>query len=67
MFKLNLTACPESKQIIQMINFDTEIYPLLDEAIIIWDAQLSQPHWPQDQQQQQAQQKQHIHPPIPAI
>ena len=52
------------EQIIQLINFDTEIDPLLDEAIAIWD---TQPHQPQDQQQdhQQAQQQQ-VHPPIPA-
>ena len=40
-----------------MINIDPEIDPLSDEAIAIWDTQLSQP---QDQQQQ-------IHPPIPAV
>ena len=59
------------EQIIQMINFDPEIDPVLDEAIAIWDIQLSQPHQPQDQQQQvqqQAQQEQQqIHPPIPAV
>ena len=31
------------EQIIQMINFDPDIDPLLDEAIGIWDIQLSQP------------------------
>ena len=53
------------EQIIQMINFDPEIDLLLDEAIAIWDTQLSQPHQPQDQQQQA--QLQQIHPPIPAV
>ena len=48
-----------------MINCDPEIDPLLDEAIAIWDTQLSQPHQPQDQQQQVQQQQ--IHPPIPAV
>ena len=30
------------EQIKQMINFDPEIDPLLDEAIAVWDSQLSQ-------------------------
>ena len=57
------------EQIIQMIHFDPEIDPLLDEAIATWDIQLSQPHQPQDQQQvqQKAQQQKQIHPPIPAV
>ena len=57
------------EQIIQMINFDPEIDPLLDETIALWDTQLSQPHQCQVQQkqvQQQAQQQQ-IHPPIAAV
>ena len=39
--------------IIQMINFDPDIDPLLDEEIAIWDAQLSQSdcHIPQGQKQ----------------
>ena len=49
------------EQIIHMISFDPEIDPLLDEAISVWDTQLSQPHQPQDQKQQQ------IHPPIPVV
>ena len=49
------------EQIMQMINFDPEIDPFLDEAI--WDTQLSQPQG----QQQQAQKQQQIHPPILAV
>ena len=54
-------------QIIQMINFDPKIDPLLDEAISIWDTQLLQPHQPQDQQQEQGQEQQQTNQPIPAV
>ena len=41
------------EQIIQMMNSDPDIDPLFDEAIAIWDNQLSQSdcHIPQGQQQ----------------
>ena len=41
------------EQIIQMINFNPEIDPLLDKAIAIWDTQLSKSdcHIPEGQQQ----------------
>ena len=53
------------EQIMQTINFDPEIDPLLEEAIAIWDTQLSQPDQPQDQQQQAQQQQ--MQQPIPAV
>ena len=38
------------KQFLQMVNYDPELDPVLNEAIEIWDAQLSQLQQPQIQQ-----------------
>ena len=47
------------EQFLQMVNYDPELDPVLNEVIEIWDAQLSklqQPQIHQIQQQPQAQQ-----------
>ena len=44
------------EQFLHMVNYEPELHPILNEALKIWDAQLSQLQHPQIQQQPQGQQ-----------